>query len=170
DPGDLIILGPGTYYEVVLMWKPVRLQGVGAASVTINANAHPSGKMDPWRKQAVCLFGLAQNGQPITNQNPDGSCPASMRQQVDRIPLEGIVGWDTTLNGNLAELLQEPTLLGAYEGAAITVLGKGVRYPGAGTSSSNTQLDPVNPVTRRPYPLTNIFGTGADVSAGSFIA
>ena len=52
-----------------------------------------------------------------------------MRQQVDRIPLEGIVGWDTTLNGNLAELLQEPTLLGAYEGAGITVLGKGVRYP-----------------------------------------
>ena len=49
--------------------------------------------------------------------------------QVDRIPLEGIVGWDTTLNGNLAELLQEPTLLGAYEGAGITVLGKGVRYP-----------------------------------------
>ena len=53
DPGDLIILGPGNYYEVVLMWKPVRLQGVGAASVTINANAHPAGKMDPWRKQAV---------------------------------------------------------------------------------------------------------------------
>ena len=144
DPGDLIILGPGTYYEVVLMWKPVRLQGVGAASVTINANAHPAGKMDPWRKQAVCLFGLAQNGQPITNQNPDGSCPASMRLQVDRIPLEGIVGWDTTLNGNLAELLQEPTLLGAYEGAGITVLGKGVRYP-AGSDAFGTGAEAAFP-------------------------
>ena len=101
--------------------------------------------MDPWRKQAVCSFGLAQNGQPITNQNPDGSCPASMRQQVDRIPLEGIVGWDTTLNGNLAELLQEPTLLGAYEGAGITVLGKGVRYP-VGSDAFGTGAEAAFPV------------------------
>ena len=44
------------------------------------ASAHPAGKMDPWRKQAVCLFGLAQNGQPITNQNPDEVArPAAFR-------------------------------------------------------------------------------------------
>src|SRR4029077_4997574 len=46
-PGDLIIGGPDPYYEVIIMWKPVRLQGIGAGSVTINANAHPAGKMDP---------------------------------------------------------------------------------------------------------------------------
>ena len=45
------------------------------------------------------------------------------------MPLEATVGWDATLNGNLAEQLQEPTLLGAYEGAGITVLSKGVRFP-----------------------------------------
>ncbi len=90
--------------------------------------------------------------------------------QVDRIPLEGIVGWDTTLNGNLAQLLQEPTLMGAYEGAGITVLAKGVRYPGAGTSTGNRQLDPINPATGRPFPLTNVFGTGTDTATGSFIA
>ncbi len=33
------------------MWKPVRLQGVGAASSVINANTHPAGKLDPWRQQ-----------------------------------------------------------------------------------------------------------------------
>ena len=55
--GDLIIVEPGVYKENLLMWKPVRLQGVGAASVTINADAHPSGKMDPWRRQVNCLFG-----------------------------------------------------------------------------------------------------------------
>ena len=49
--------------------------------------------------------------------------------QVDRLPLEAIVGWDATLNGNLAQLLQEPTLMGALEGAAITVLSKGVNFP-----------------------------------------
>ena len=48
---------------------------------------------------------------------------------MDRLPLEAVVGWDATLNGNLAQLLQEPTLMGALEGAAITELGKGVSFP-----------------------------------------
>src|ERR1700694_3542810 len=50
-----------------------------------------------------------------------------MLRQVDAIPLEPLIGWDPTLNGNIAELLQEPTLMGAYEGAGITVLAKGVQ-------------------------------------------
>src|ERR1041384_7497896 len=49
-----------------------------------------------------------------------------MKSSVDRIPLEATLGWDATLNGNLAEQLIEPSLMGAYEGAAITVLAKGV--------------------------------------------
>ena len=52
-----------------------------------------------------------------------------MQQRVDRIPFESIVGWDVTGNGNLAQMLQEPTLMGAYEGAGVTVLGRGVRIP-----------------------------------------
>jgi hypothetical protein len=145
-PGDLIIVPAGTYNELLLMWKPVRLQGVGAATSIINANPHPAGKLDPWRRQSVCLFGLAINGQPFTaptGTNPYDStgaysCPGTGwnyfsgtpgNPQVDRLPREGIVGWDATLNGNLAEQLQEPSLMGAYEGAGITVLSKGVQLP-----------------------------------------
>ncbi len=138
-PGDLIIVGPPagvtapvTFYEMLLMWKPVRLQGVGAATVVVNANTHPSGKIDPWRRQAVCLFGLALDGGFISASHPydpNGkyTCSTALQATVDPIPLEPLVGWDPTLNGNIAELLQEPTLLGAYEGAAITVLAKGVQ-------------------------------------------
>lgn len=36
-------------------------------------------------------------------------------------------------NGNLAEQSQEPSIMGAYEGAAITVVAKGVNIP-AGSS------------------------------------
>jgi hypothetical protein len=144
NPGDLIIVPPGLYNEFLLMWKPVRLQGVGAASSVINANTHPAGRLDPWRRQVNCLFGLALNGQPATSNtgsNPydstgtytcggwPGFNGGPNNPQVDRLPLEGILGWDTTVNGNLAQLLQEPTLMGAYEGAGITVLGKGVRIP-----------------------------------------
>jgi len=131
-PGDLIIVGPGTYNEMLLMWKPVRLQGVGAGSVILNANTHPAGRMDTWRRQVNCLFGLSLNGGLINGTNPFDpnktfTCSAAMQGQVDPIPLEPVVGWDPTLNGNIAELLQEPTLMGAYEGAGITVLAKGVR-------------------------------------------
>jgi hypothetical protein len=149
-PGDLIIVKPGAYNEMVLMWKPVRLQGVGAASSVINANTHPAGKLDPWRRAVGCLFGLAINGQPYTagdGTNPYDSsgtftCPGAgwtdfaglpNNPQVDRLPREGVVGWDTTVNGNLAEMLQEPSLMGAYEGAGITVLSKGVNIPAGAT-------------------------------------
>jgi hypothetical protein len=182
-PGDLIIVPPGTYRELLIMWKPVRLQGVGAASTILDASPHPAGKLDPWRARVNCLFGLSLNGQPYNpgvpitfpptaagpipgiNTNPYDptgtySCGSSggtawaaftggpNNPQVDRLPLEAVVGWDTTVNGNLAQLLQEPSLMGAFEGAGITVLAKGVRYP----------------------PNVNIFGIAPDTAAGSFVA
>ena len=170
-PGDLIIVDPGftpsataaggtscagvtaptstcvetdaAHNELLIMWKPVRLQGVGAASSIINANTHPAGKLDVWRQQINCLFGLALNGQPNTANNtfdPTGSVscpgtgwnyftPTAINPQVDRLPLEAVTGWDIGLNGNLAEMLQEPSLMGALEGAGITVLSKGVNFP-----------------------------------------
>jgi hypothetical protein len=59
--------------------------------------------------------------------------------QVDRLPLEATIGWDATLNGNLAEQLQEPSLMGAYEGAGITVLAKGVDFHGANPWNDGTE-------------------------------
>jgi hypothetical protein len=158
SPGDLIIIDPtctmaaapntpvacttagtthanATHNELVLMWKPVRLQGVGAVSSIINANAHPAGKLDPWRAQVLCLMGITISGRPIDASNPFDptgkfTCPSTQQFQVDRAPLEAVIGWDASQNGNLAEMLQEPTIMGAYEGAGITVLAKGVDFHG----------------------------------------
>ena len=176
-PGDLIIVGPGNYNEMLLMWKPVRLQGVGAASVSVNANTHPSGRMDAWRRKVDCLFDLALDGGPISKTHPydptganscafvDSATGLSV-PQVDPIPLEPITGWDPTLNGNIAELLQEPTLMGAYEGAAITVLGKGVRDVTVrtrvnGRNVSDLQYDP-NCIANGI--CTTLTGNGSDCS------
>ena len=166
NPGDLIIVPPGTYSEMVLMWKPVRLQGVGAASSVIDANPHPAGKLNPWRQRIVCLFGLALNGTPISGTNPYdpsqiATCDGTMKFSVDRLPLEATVGWDATLNGNLAEQLIEPTIMGAYEGAGITVLAKGVKFPaGSDPFASDVFPDGTQLLTasdcansgRNPYP------------------
>ena len=182
QPGDLIMIPPGDYQEMLLMWKPVRLQGAGAASTTIDANAQPAGKMDPWRRQLVCLFGLALNGVPDGSLNPVTNTPyvfdptgtytcgstngvpwngfsgVNNNPQVDRIPLEGIVGWDTTTNGNLAQLLSEPTLMGAYEGAAVSIIAKGVN-PGPG--------DYFGVANEATFPTGTVNLTAADCTTGS---
>ncbi len=143
-PGDLIIVGPGTFTEMVQMWKPVRLQGVGAPVSILNANTQPAGKLDPWRRRLNCLFGLTLSGAQQGTYDSTGqySCGgggvaqmapgsgsgvgAGFQAAVDPIELEPVIGWDSNLNANIAETLQEPTLMGAFEGAAITVLGKGL--------------------------------------------
>jgi hypothetical protein len=138
-PGDLIIVEAGSYRENVIMWKPVRLQGVGAGSVVINGDAQPAGKMDSWRRRVSCLFGLTIQGVPNTGNaayDPDNqyTCPADQYFRSDRLPFEGFIGWDASSNGNLAQVMQEPSLMGAYEGAGITVLGRGVNQRGSNNS------------------------------------
>ena len=165
-PGDLIIVDPtcttgsgvvpcttagatksvSSHTEMLIMWKPVRLQGAGAATTIIDANAHPAGQLlDPWRRHVNCLFGLTLQGAGMAGSNAydssgQFSCPdtgwkyfsgAPENPQVDRLPFEALLGWDASLNGNLGELLQEPSLMGAYEGAGITVVARGVDLHGA---------------------------------------
>ena len=86
-PGDMLMIDPtcngatgaiscsapgvtGTtmaaHNELLIMWKPLRLQGVGASSSVVNANTQPAGKLDPWRRSVNCLFGLSISGQPAT--------------------------------------------------------------------------------------------------------
>jgi len=52
---DLILVAPGTYNEIVIMWKPVQLQGWGEGSVTINAVKAPFNKLADWRLLAESL-------------------------------------------------------------------------------------------------------------------
>ncbi len=168
SPGDLIIVTPGTYRENLIMWQPVRLQGVGAGSVTINADAHPAGKMDQWRRQVDCVFGLDLDGIPnMNNASFDKSgaytCPAVMHQRVDRIQFEAITGWDASGNGNLAQVLQEPTLMGAYEGAGITVLGRGIKIP-----ANSNDFWGNDPAAAGAFPVGSVYLAGtSDCSTAS---
>lgn len=57
---DLILVAPGTYDELVIMYKPVQLQGWGEGSTAINAIKAPSNKLADWRLKAESLV-TAQN-------------------------------------------------------------------------------------------------------------
>ena len=48
NPGDLILVQPGTYEEMVVMSKPVRLQGAGAPSTVINVVTTPAENLQAW--------------------------------------------------------------------------------------------------------------------------
>jgi hypothetical protein len=54
-PGDLILVEEGTYKELVVMWKPVRLQGAGAATI-IDAAKRPNAKLETWRLKVKGLI------------------------------------------------------------------------------------------------------------------
>ncbi|MDB6091076.1 MAG: multicopper oxidase type 3 [Gammaproteobacteria bacterium] len=119
-PGDLIILDAGIYNELVVMWKPVRLQGVGAASVTINAAKYPTHKLELWRPEINQLFGIDTiSGNQVPNLN----------SQVDPLPGQEITGGIVIL---------EPSVLATEEGAGITVLAKDPTAAGAGCNSKQT--------------------------------
>lgn len=59
---DLILVGPGNYNEMVIMWKPVQLQGWGEGSTYINAIKTPFEKLAAWRLLAEELVGDGVNG------------------------------------------------------------------------------------------------------------
>jgi hypothetical protein len=54
-PGALVLVEPGTYEELVVMAKPVRLQGSGAGSTIINAVKQPAEKLAAWRDRIDAL-------------------------------------------------------------------------------------------------------------------
>jgi hypothetical protein len=49
--GDLVMVAPGYYQEMVILTKPIRLQGWGAAAVTINPVQSPTEKIALWREK-----------------------------------------------------------------------------------------------------------------------
>jgi len=176
SPGDMLMIDPATratsaaaavpavHSEMLLMWKPVRLQGVAAPASVIDGNPHPAGSWmrgagrsiacSVWRStvnpsrapvarsilsiRATSTAARATRLRPVTTATANfNGTNTTLRYfsgrpdspQIDRLPLEAVVGWDATQNGNMAELLQEPSLMGAFEGAGITVLSKGLLFP-----------------------------------------
>ncbi|MFT5729043.1 MAG: hypothetical protein ACI8PB_003206 [Desulforhopalus sp.] len=53
---DLILVRPGTYDEMVIMYKPVQLQGWGEGSTFIDAIKAPFNKLSEWRILAESLL------------------------------------------------------------------------------------------------------------------
>jgi len=55
QPGDIILVGPGIYNELVILHKDVKLQGQGAPVTTINAVKAPGEKLQQWRDKVTSI-------------------------------------------------------------------------------------------------------------------
>jgi len=53
--GNLIMVGPGSYPENVIMFKPVMIQGTGAGSTFIDANPNPLDRLQAWHDRLDLL-------------------------------------------------------------------------------------------------------------------
>ena len=75
NPNDLILVQPGQYNELVVMWKPVQLQGWGEGSTTINAIKAPADKLQVWREFVDGLIAAGDidllPGQEVGPGNPE---------------------------------------------------------------------------------------------------
>ncbi len=149
-PGDLILVDAGTYNELLIMWKPVRLQGVGASSVLINAAKYPTTKLAIWRPRINQLFAIDANG------NQTGTA------QVDPLPGQEITG---------GVIILEPSVLGTEEGAGITVLAKNLP---AGQCTGGAASTIGSPITASNFlcaasRIDGLSVTGGDAGGGIYV-
>jgi hypothetical protein len=116
-PQDLILVAPGVYDELPILYKPLQLQGAGAFSVTLSARKSPAEKLALWRAKLATLL--------------DAGAFTLLPGQAP--------GFDPAGN--------EPTLFAADEGAAITVVaastgasafGAGARIDGFTLTGADT--------------------------------
>jgi hypothetical protein len=157
-PGDLILINAGTYNELVTMWKPVRLQGVGAASVIINAAKYPTSKLESWRPNINKLFSI----DTLTGNQTGVS-------QVDPLPTQEITG---------GVVLLEPSVLGSEEGAGITVLAKNLTALQCSAGGHSTYADPTtgaaHDITESNFRcassrIDGVSVTGGDAGGGIYV-
>ncbi len=88
--GDMLLVRPGEYNELVILWKPVKLQGWGAGSVTINARQVPTEKISKWNEDVAARV-LNGDISPLPGQNA-GATPAFPAFGAGNFPTEAGAG------------------------------------------------------------------------------
>jgi hypothetical protein len=119
--GDLILVAPGVYDELVIMYKPVQIQGWGAPSVVINAVKRPGEKVQIWRNKILDILDIDHNIAGVPN---DPAAVPGPNRLADLLPGQN-VAFDPANN--------EPGLMTTSEGAGITVLAHNPETAASGT-------------------------------------
>ena len=129
-PGDLILVGPGTYEELLVMWKPVKLQGWGPGAVFLNARQVPTDKLAAWRTKVEGLVngGLIDllPGQEVAPPGfPALGAPLFPTEEGAGIFVAGLAAGSNSFQAtrNRGARIDGFTILGATQGGGIVVNG-----------------------------------------------
>jgi len=126
------MVSPGIYNELVMMDKPVKLQGFGAGSVTLNGIKAPGEKLQKWRNAIAA--GLDKDFSTLPGQNdgininrPDnepGLFPASQGPAIIVLGSRGLSGAKSPVKfKNHNARIDGMTITGSDTGGAIFVNG-----------------------------------------------
>ena len=113
--GSLVLVQPGTYNELVILYKNIRLQGTGAGATNISAFKIPAEKLQTWRTQVNALD-VAGSFDPLPGQTAG----------LDMFKNEfgpGIIVLGTSNMAMNAARIDGFTITGADQGGAILVNG-----------------------------------------------
>jgi large repetitive protein len=129
-PGDAVVVPTGNWQEMLVMTKPIQLQGAGAASTILNPVQSPTEKLAEWRKKVNYLvnctrqIGLLEN-QPNNTPSNQGQCGF--------LPGTGLFGGiegpgvlvapAVNVFGGVAARIDGFTITGADQSAAVVVNG-----------------------------------------------
>ena len=121
NPGDLIMVEPGVYEEMVIMWKPVRLQGSGAGSTVIDAARRPLEKVKEWQDQ---IDRLIQTGTVdlLPGQGP-ATLPFAGSYLFSEVGAGVTVIWAQDASGDGDARIDGFTIRGGKNGGGIYVNG-----------------------------------------------
>ncbi|HEY9198554.1 MAG TPA: hypothetical protein VIR60_04240, partial [Gammaproteobacteria bacterium] len=85
--GSLVFVPPGTYHELVILYKDIKLQGWGAPSTVINAMKNPAEKMVAWRTKLGALYDAGAFS--LLPQQPIPTPPAGATEPAAFVEEEG---------------------------------------------------------------------------------
>ncbi|MFV2055151.1 MAG: hypothetical protein ACC707_01745 [Thiohalomonadales bacterium] len=122
--GSLILIAPGEYFEMVIVDRPLKLQGWGARSTIINALRLPSKKLINWRKDVRALIESgAVTKAPGQKVNLTAGPTSPYAFQSDESPVILVMAKAGTWNANADSRIDGLTLKGADQGGALLVNG-----------------------------------------------
>ncbi|MBE0598909.1 MAG: hypothetical protein IH614_16760 [Desulfuromonadales bacterium] len=121
NAGDLVLVAPGTYHEMVIMYKPVRLQGAGAASTFINANPGGTNLLVNWHSKIQQLLGAdpfrANEGAGIMVLGNAGFNFTEAPSRIDGFTILGaLAGGGIDVNSEVANLIISNNRITANQG------------------------------------------------------
>lgn len=122
--GDLILVAEGTYNELVIMWKPVYLQGAGAYATTINARSVPAEKVEAWQAKIIDELLLGPTGAQYSLIDGQELGELFVTEEGAGVTVVGLRAGNRTFNnGNRRSRIDGFKITGASTGGGVFVNG-----------------------------------------------